>query len=115
VKETEQESQRESSLEKRMDVLTERERAYGKQLGVEWERESEREWEWEQQPQNEPKWDEQMQGARIEQRREKETEREQVHAKEQQRESERGREWTPEPSNEPKQDERKKAQWNERD
>jgi hypothetical protein len=64
VKETEQESERESSLEKRMDVLTERERAYGKQLGLKWE--SEREWEWEQQPQDERKWDEQMQAARIE-------------------------------------------------
>jgi hypothetical protein len=50
VKENEQESERESSLEKRMDVLAERERADGKQLGLEWDRESEREWEWEQQP-----------------------------------------------------------------
>jgi hypothetical protein len=75
VKETEQESERESSLEKRMYVLTERERAYGKQLGLEWERESEREWEWEQQPQNERKWDEQMQAARIEQQQVKETKR----------------------------------------
>ena len=82
MKETEQESERESSLEKRMYVLTERERAYGKQPGLEWERESEREWEWEQQPQNERKWDEQKQAARIEQQQVKETEREQVHAKE---------------------------------
>jgi hypothetical protein len=33
-----------------MFALTERERADGKQLGLEWERESEREWESEQQP-----------------------------------------------------------------
>jgi hypothetical protein len=46
-------------LEKRMDVLTERERAYGKQLGLEWE--SEREGEWEQQPQDERKRDERKQ------------------------------------------------------
>ena len=39
-----------------MYVLTERERVYAKQLGL--QRESEREWEWEQQPQNERKWDE---------------------------------------------------------
>ena len=58
MKENEPESEGESLLEKRMDGLTERERAYGKQSGLEWERESEREWEWEQQPQDERKRDE---------------------------------------------------------
>jgi hypothetical protein len=51
----------------------------------------------------------------IEQQQVKETEREQVHAKEQQRESERGREWELKPSNEPKRDEQMLAAWIERD
>jgi hypothetical protein len=50
VKESEQDPERESSLEKRMHVLTERERAYGKRQELEWERESEREREWAQEP-----------------------------------------------------------------
>ena len=37
VKESEQEPERESSLEKRMHVLTERERAHGKRRELEWE------------------------------------------------------------------------------
>jgi hypothetical protein len=43
VKESEQEPERESSLEKLMHVLTERERAHGKRQELEEERESERE------------------------------------------------------------------------